>query len=135
MKNSIFKSIIAILAGFATGAILSIGTDFILEQEGMMKTKPFSDNPWWLIVMVVFYRTVYNVTGCYVAARLAPSRPMLHAMLIGYIGLALGIAGAIVMWDVPPHWYPIALIGLTLPSAWLGGKFVEQNKLATTSSN
>ena len=133
MKNPIFKSIIAILAGFATGIILSIGTDIILEQTGIMKTQPFSDNPMWLIAIVVFYRTVYNVTGCYVTARLAPNRPMLHAMLIGYIGLGLGIAGAIVMWDVPPHWYPIALIVLTLPSAWLGGKLVEKNKLTTTN--
>jgi len=33
-----------------------------------------------------------------------------------------GIVGLIAMWDIPPRWYPISLIVLTLPAAWLGGK-------------
>ena len=122
MKRTILKSIGALLAGIAVGVILSITTDSILEQTGMMKTKPFDANPVWLIIGVIGYRTIYNIAGSYLTARLAPNNPMKHVMLLGMIGLVLGIVGTIVMWHLPPHWYPITLVILTLPSAWLGGK-------------
>jgi len=120
--NTTFKSIGAILAGLITLVILSIATDVILETTGLMQIDPFDANPWWLIVIVIIYRNVYSTTGCYLAARLAPNKPMRHAMILGFIGFVLTIVGAIVMWDVPPHWYPITLAVLALPGAWLGGK-------------
>ena len=122
MNKSIFKSIGAILAGFLLAAVLSVITDLLLETTGVMKTKPFSDNPTWLIIIIVFYRSIYNIFGCYLAARLAPTRPMRHALILGTIGFVFCILGAIVMWHVPPHWYPLSLIVLALPCAWLGGK-------------
>jgi len=120
--NTTFKSIGAILAGLITLVILSIATDVILETTGLMQIDPFDANPWWLIVIVIIYRNVYSTAGCYLAARLAPNKPMRHAMILGFIGFVLTIVGAIVMWDVPPHWYPITLAVLALPSAWLGGR-------------
>ncbi len=129
MKNSFLKSLGAILAGFATGFILSVGTDSLLEQTGLMKRDPFSDNPSWLIVIVIAYRTIYNITGCYITAKLAPHHPMRHVMIIGVIGLVFGIIGTIVMWDIPPHWYPIILVILALPSAWVGGKLALRNSI------
>jgi hypothetical protein len=120
--NSIFKSVVAILVGLLTVVILSTLTDVVLESTGLMQINPFDANPWWLIVIVIIYRNIYSTAGCYFAARLAPNKPMHHAMILGFIGFALSIAGAIVMWDTPPHWYPLSLIVLALPSAWLGGK-------------
>lgn len=120
MKTT-FKSIGAIVAGFVSTAIVSVITDFILEKTGIMKTDPFDSNPVWLIVIVIFYRTIYNTGGCYLAARLAPSKPMKHAIILGIIGFVLTIVGTIVMWHLPPHWYPITLDILALPAAWLGG--------------
>lgn len=120
MKNA-FKSIWAIVAGFLFVVVLSVLTDMVLEKTGIMK-KPFVDNPGWFIVLVIIYRNIYGVVGSYITANLAPSRPMRHAMIGGFIGFALSIIGAIVMWDTPPHWYAISLIVLALPSAWLGGK-------------
>ena len=122
MSKNTLKSIGAILVGFLAGAILSVVTDVILEKTGFMKMEPFDYNAWWIIVLVILYRCIYNTLGCYIAARLAPSRPMRHAMILGIIGLGLSIVGTIVMWDKPPHWYPIALILLVMPCAWLGGK-------------
>lgn len=122
MKKATFKSIGAVIAGFALLVILSMITDSILEKTGVMKTQPFSDNPVWLIVIIVLYRTVFNTLGCYLAARLAPNNPMKHAIILGVIGVVLTIAGLIAMWDIPPRWYPVSLIVLTLPAAWLGGR-------------
>jgi hypothetical protein len=49
---------------------------------------------------------------------------MTHALIGGAIGTVLALAGAIATWNMPlgPHWYPIALVVLALPTAWVGGK-------------
>lgn len=122
MKKETLKSIGAVIAGFAVLAILSTITDSVLQKTGVMKTDPFDENPVWMIALIVAYRTIFNIIGFYLTARLAPGRPMKHAIILGTICFALTIAGAIVMWHLPPHWYPISLAVLTLPAAWLGGK-------------
>lgn len=122
MKKETLKSIGAVIAGFAVLAILSMITDSVLQKNGIMKTEPFDENPVWLIAIIVAYRTIFNTIGCYLAARLAPGKPMKHAIVLGIIGVVLTIVGLIAMWDIPPRWYPISLIILTLPAAWLGGK-------------
>jgi hypothetical protein len=44
----------------------------------------------------------------------------------GVVGLAVSIVGAAVTWNkgpaFGPHWYPLALIVLAMPQAWVGGK-------------
>jgi len=54
---------------------------------------------------------------------------MKHAIILGIIGVFFTIAGLMAMWDVPPHWYPISLIVLTLPAAWLCGKMAIKKNL------
>lgn len=127
MKKDTLKSIGAIIAGFALLVILSIIMDSILEKTGVMKTEPFNENPVWLILIIILYRTIFNSFGCYLTARLAPNKPMKHAIILGIIGVVLTIVGLITMWDIPPRWYPISLIVLTLPAAWFGGKMAIKN--------
>jgi hypothetical protein len=76
------------------------------------------------LLLAAVYRTVYGVVSSYIVTRLAPNRPMEHALLGGSIGMALGIVGAVVTWNrgLGPHWYSVALIVTALPSAWLGGQ-------------
>jgi len=51
---------------------------------------------------------------------------MQHALAGGFIGLVVSIVGAAVTWNkgpaFGPHWYPLALIVLVMPTAWVGGK-------------
>ena len=115
------KSILAVFAGIVTVFLLSHVTDYILEKSGFMLL-PFDSNPMWVKLFVTFYRTMYVVAGSYVAATLAPNKPMKHSFIYGAIGCVLGTLGAIAMWNEPPHWYPIALVLLGIPAAWLGGK-------------
>ncbi len=124
MANSgknILKSIWAILAGFLVVVFLSIATDQVLERTGLMKS-PFNENSTLFIVFVIFYRTVYGLLGSYITAALAPFRPMQHVMIGGFIGFFIAVFGTFAMWDVPPHWYPVTLDILALPTAWAGGK-------------
>ncbi len=122
MKKETLKSIGAVVAGFFALVILSVIMDSILEKAGIMKTDPFVENPVWLIAIIILYRTIFNTFGCYLTARLAPNKPMKHAIILGVIGVVLTVVGLVVAWDIPPRWYPISLIILTLPAAWLGGK-------------
>jgi surface polysaccharide O-acyltransferase-like enzyme len=84
---------------------------------------PMSDA---LFLLATAYRIVYSVAGCYIAARFAPDRPMRHALALGVVGVVVSAAGAVATWNrgpaFGPHWYPLALIALAMPCAWLGGK-------------
>lgn len=116
------RSIGAVLAGFVAVVALSIGTDMALVAAGIFPplTQPaaFSTG---LLLLATVYRSAYSVAGSYLAARLALDRPMGHAVALGVLGLAVSIVGAVVMREAGPAWYPLALIVLSLPCAWLGG--------------
>jgi hypothetical protein len=45
-----------------------------------------------------------------------------HALALGGVGVVVSIAGAIIMRGAGPPWYPLALVVLAMPCAWLGGK-------------
>ena len=81
------------------------------------------------LLLATVYRTVYGVLGSYIIARLAPDRPMQHALVGGFLGLVVSIVGAAVTWNkgpaFGPHWYPLALIVLAMPRAWAGGRLHE----------
>jgi len=125
--RNIPRSIGAILAGFVFVFILSLGTDQLLHMTGVFP-------PWGAsmvgydaaLLLATAYRIIFVIAGSYVTARLAPGRPMQHALLGGLIGLALSIVGAAVTWNggpaFGPHWYPLALVVTVLPTAWAGGK-------------
>src|SRR5450432_1268709 len=119
------RSILAVFAGALVGVILSIATDKLMPGAGHFTIlgQPMSDR---LFLVATGYRTLYGILGSYIAARLAPSRPMLHAMVLGLIGLAATFAGLVATWnkgpEFGPHWYPLSLVVLTLPQSWLRGK-------------
>jgi len=117
------RSVWAIFAGFLFVVILSIATDAILHKLGVYPDlgQYTTDKS---LLLATFYRAIYGVIGSYITARLAPSRPMFHALLGGCIGILLGTFGAVATWNrnLGPHWYPVALILLALPQSWLGAR-------------
>lgn len=127
MNKQILKSIGAILAGFALGAILSITTDSILEKLGIMSMENFQQSSFVIIVLVIVYRFIFNVVGCYLTAKLAPNKPMKHVIIIGIIGALLSILAAIALWDKAIPFYNITIILISIPSAWVGGKLFFKN--------
>ena len=126
-SRHIGRSVGAVLAGMLVGIILTIGTDVVLHAVGVFP-------PWGqsmvgfdgALLLATIYRTIYGVVASYIIARLAPDRHMLHALVGGVAGLAVSILGAAATWNkgpaFGPHWYPLALVVLALPQAWVGGK-------------
>jgi hypothetical protein len=111
-----------VLAGLVTIFATTSATDAVLHATGVFPPPGATGMTDALLALALAYRLVFDVFGCYLTARLAPSRPMLHAMILGGIGTILSILGAIAMWDPAFAWYPIALAASALPSAWLGGR-------------
>jgi hypothetical protein len=111
----------ALLAGLFAIFAVTTAADVVLHATGIF--------PGWgqqmghgLFLLAAAYRVVIGIGGSYLTARLAPDRPMLHALVLGCVGFALSITGAVAMWDSGPAWYPLAVIAMALPCAWAGGK-------------
>jgi hypothetical protein len=131
---SSLKSVWSVVAGFLVVVVLSMATDFILESFGFF---PPQSNPGaytaGLLFIAFLYRCVYTIAGGYVTARIAPNRPMRHAIILGCVGVVAGTIGVVVSWNLTPHhWYPIALVVTALPCTWLGGVACIQNVLTST---
>lgn len=88
------RSVGAVLAGMIAGIVLSLGTDMGLRAAGIFP--PFGP----------------------------PVSDSLY--LLGGLGLVVCIVGLVVTWgkgpEFGPKWYPISLVVLAMPSAWVGGK-------------
>ena len=124
-SRRVLRRVGAVLAGALTGIVLSIGTDVGLRAMGLFPPlgQAMSDG---LFLLATVYRTIYGVAGSYLTARLAPDRPIQHTLVLGIAGFAVSLVGAITTWDrgpaFGPHWYPVALIVLAIPTAWAGGR-------------
>ncbi len=123
---NILKSIGAVVAGFVAIFVLSYGTDAVLEAAGILQAGaplPMRGAE-LLIAAILIYRLAYSVVGCYLAARLAPSHHMRHALVLGALGFVGSIGGAMsaMQQSLGPAWYAWGLVVFALPCAWLGGK-------------
>ena len=130
------RSILAVLIGMVAGVAVTIATDVVLHAIHVFP--PWDQRvPDGLLVLATAYRTVYSVGASYLIARLAPSRPMRHALVGGVVGLVVNFAGAVATWNGGPqfqaHWYPVALTLLALPCAWAGGvlRLAQKQPLAS----
>ena len=126
------RSIAAVLAGLVAIFVVTTATDIVLHAVGVFPPwgQPMSDG---LFALATAYRIVYGVAGSYLTARLAPDRPLRHALILGFIGLALATIGTVATWgrgpEFGPKWYAIAVIAMALPCAWVGGKLREMRLL------
>lgn len=122
----VLRSVLAVLAGIIAVIVLSLVTDMALVAVGTFPS--FSEPQLFttpMLLLATVYRSLYSIAGSYIAAMIAPARPMAHALVVGGVGFVACIAGAIVMRDAGAMWYPFALIVLALPCAWLGGRLHE----------
>lgn len=73
---------------------LTLVTDAWLHKRGVFPPlgEYTPDKP---LVLATAYRVIFGIVGSYLTARLAPYRPMKHALIGGAIGMVLGVVGAI----------------------------------------
>jgi hypothetical protein len=118
----------ALFAGLLVVVVLSTVTDAVLHATAIYPPagQPMSNA---LFLLATAYRLAFGTLGSLVAARLAPVRPMWHAVALGAVGTVLALAGLAATWNalpaLGPRWYPIALVVTALPCGWLGGRLAE----------
>ena len=123
-SRRILRRVGAVVAGLVVVGVLDLGIDFLLHATGIYPPwfQPMSTSLW---LLAIAYRTVDGITGSYIAARLAPDRPVTHALVLGLIGIVLSLAGLVGTWnkgpEFGPKWYPLTLVVIALPCALIGG--------------
>jgi hypothetical protein len=110
------KRVGAVLAGFLLIGLLGFLTDTVLQQLGILPIpteQKFEPR-----------HSLLSLLCGFVTARLAPDRPIAHAITLGILGIVISTLGliAIIMQDLAPAWYGWALIVFSLPVTWIGGK-------------
>lgn len=121
------RSIAAVVTGFVLIGALSIGTNVLLSNVAP-DLYPASGivTDTGALLLALAYVAVYAIGGCYLTARMAPSRPMLHALVLGVLGLAFNVMGVVTTWGQVPAWYSLVGLALTMPYAWIGGRIRER---------
>jgi hypothetical protein len=128
-QRRILRSVGAVVAGLLFVIIITTATDALMHATGIFPPwgQPMSDS---LFLVALAYRIVYGIAGGYITARLAPDKPVKHALVLGVIGFVLSIAGAAATWnrgpEFGPKWYPVSLIVIAIPTTWIGGKLVRK---------
>lgn len=130
------KSIWAVIAGVLVIIVVTTLVDIVLHAIGVFPPmdQPLDDR---LALLATSYRVVISVGGAWLTARLAPDKPMKHAMILGVVGTVLGLVGLVATWNrgLGPRWYPLALAVLAIPQCWVGGKlYVMRSGKAITES-
>ena len=124
------KSVWAVIAGVLFVVAITTLTDVLLRALGVLPPlgRPLSDA---LCVLATGYRVAIGVGGAWLTARLAPERPLRHALILGLVGSVLGLIGVIATWNLGlgPRWYPIALVVLAVPQSWAGGRLCEPRRV------
>jgi hypothetical protein len=122
----IVRSILAIVAGFLVIGALAFGTAAALTAAGVFPpaTEPVGDVG--LLLLETAFVAVYAIFGCWLAAVLAPSHPMRHALVLGVLGLAFNVMGAVMNAGLRPTWALALNLALVMPYAWIGGRLRER---------
>ena len=120
------KSIRAVLVGAVVAIVTTTLIDVALHATHVYPPldQPIDDA---LALLASSYRLVIGVGAGFLTARLAPNRPLQHALVLGAIGAAVSLAGVVSTWnlDLGPKWYPISLVFLAIPQAWVGASLLR----------
>ena len=126
------KSFLAVLAGLVFVVAVTTIVDIALYYSGIFTTGKMTTMHW---LAALGYRVVISAFGCWLAAKLAPAKPMKHALILGGIGTLIAIVGAVATWNAGtefgPKWYPLSLVITALPCAWLGGLLASRPATAS----
>lgn len=129
------RSVLAVVAGFVVIGILAFGTGKLVQSMSPAQFDA-AGNPTTMPMMLLqlAYVGVYATFGCWLAGRLAPSRPMAHALVVGVLGLALNVPSAMALRDTHPMWYLVVGIATTMLWAWLGGRLADSRASAPAAA-
>jgi hypothetical protein len=121
------RSILAIVVGFVLTGALNVGANalFAAAAPDLVPRPGTPTTNTGVLLVICAYVAFFGILGCYVTARLAPSHPMRHALIMGGIALAMSIPITISAWNDAPAWFNVYNLLAVMPYAWLGGRIRE----------
>ena len=92
-------SVGSVVGGFVATVVLSTAADAAMVAAGVFPPAggTMSDG---MFLLAAAYRLAFTAVGGYVTARLAPDRPMRHAMVLAGIGVLAGLAGLVAFYKI-----------------------------------
>ena len=125
---ALLRGLLAVLAGIGVFTLGLLGIDSV-------GTAVLGADPEWINrstttqVMWALGNAVSMIAGGYVAAWLAPSARIAHAVIVGTIQTGLTLAAFLTLRNTTtPTWLWVVGMVLTVPSAWLGGSLREVSR-------
>jgi hypothetical protein len=132
MNKDFWKNCSAVLIGFLTVFMLSVGMDMLAESVGIL---PPSTQPeayqWWHLVIALIYRSIFTIFGGFVTAHISATKPMRQVIILAVIGTILGGLGTIANWEMAKAtgtWYPVVLFLASPVCIWWGGTLKKVNQ-------
>lgn len=137
--NLTLRNILAVLAGLIAGGVVNMS---LIQLGGMLMPPPegvdvndinsinahIGEYSVAQLLAPFLAHALGALVGAFVVARLAVSRHMVLALLIGGLNL-VGGAMAVSMIPNSPLWFNMLDLGVAyLPMAWLGGRLGTRNR-------
>lgn len=120
----VLRSLAAVVGGYLIFAFSAVA---LFQGSGR---NPHAPQPLWFMVASVTYGMAFAALGGFIAARVAPTRPALHACTVAFV-LALGASVSLL--TSPPAdatWSQWTALALMAPSAGLGGYLAARSQRA-----
>jgi RsiW-degrading membrane proteinase PrsW (M82 family) len=112
------------LAAVVGGYVIFVFSAVALFQ--LSGRNPHAPQPLWFVIASAIYGMVFAALGGFVAARVAPGRPLLHAGCVAAV-LALGASVSLVASpSADATWSQWTALLLMAPSAYLGGRLATR---------
>ena len=121
------RSVLAIVAGFVTVAVLSIGADAAMHGLGVFPADParMSDG---LFGLATLYRTVFTGLGGALTGLLSARTDQRDVRILAGIGFLAGLAGVAAWFATPglgPLWYAAAIPVTGAIATLVGGHLAQ----------
>ena len=124
-----FRSILAVLGGFAATAILVMVTTAIaaatLLPGGMQAmSSPGAPLPKRYFTVNIVCSALAAFVGGFVTVRLAPDKPFFHGIALALLMCVMGVISARQAGDRQPRWYQVVLCTV-MPAVALVGAYIS----------
>ena len=133
--SSVGRTILAVIAGYLTNAVLIVVTEQFLSS---LAPRSDATPPLCYFVIDLIRQCLIQVAAGYLCCVIA--RPSQRIALTGLIGLGLlvGTIFLVASWKSEPHWYGLGLLFVYAPCVWIGWALrgpVKPRSLGARASN
>ena len=118
----VLRTVAAVVGGYLIFVLSAVA---LFELSGR---DPHAPQPFWFVMASVAYGMVFAGLGGFVAARLAPTRSLLHA---GSVAVALALGASVSLVTSPSAdatWSQWTALAFMAPSAYLGGRLATHSQ-------